>query len=67
MLECSHGKIGIGRTVLFGNLMPVISSFEAVVWLGESLTIHHWISGIWVTGGLLLANIRPATLKNLFR
>jgi len=59
-------KIGIGRTVLFGNLIPIISSFEAVVWLGEKLTIHHWISGIWVTVGLLLANIRPATLTNLF-
>lgn len=58
-------KIGIGRTVLFGNLIPIISSIEAVVWLGESFTIHHWISGIWVTVGLLLANLRPATLKNL--
>lgn len=58
-------KIGIGRTVLFGNLIPIISSFEAVIWLGESLTIHHWISGIWVTFGLILANIQPTKMKSL--
>ncbi|NDA62239.1 MAG: DMT family transporter [Chitinophagia bacterium] len=62
--NASIEKIGIGRTVLFGNLIPIISSFEAVLWLGESLTIHHWISGIWVTIGLLLANISPSKLKN---
>jgi drug/metabolite transporter (DMT)-like permease len=56
-------KIGIGRTVLFGNLIPIISSWEAVVFLGEKLTPQHWISGIWVTIGLILANIQYSRLK----
>jgi drug/metabolite transporter (DMT)-like permease len=56
-------KIGIGRTVLFGNLIPIVSSWEAVIFLGEKLTPQHWISGIWVTAGLILANMQPSRLK----
>jgi len=32
--NASMERIGIGRTVLFGNLIPIISSWEAVVFLG---------------------------------
>ena len=61
--NASMERIGIGRTVLFGNLIPIISSWEAVVFLGEKLTPQHWISGIWVTIGLILANIKYSRLK----
>ena len=57
-------RIGIGRTVLFGNLIPIISSWEALVFLGEKITPQHWISGIWVTIGLIMANIQYSRLKN---
>lgn len=63
--NASMEKIGIGRTVLFGNLIPIVSSWEAVMFLGEKLTPQHWISGIWVTVGLILANIQPSRLKKL--
>ncbi|MFI5133717.1 MAG: EamA family transporter, partial [Chitinophagales bacterium] len=51
-------KIGAGRTALFGNLIPVFTSIEAVLYLNEKFTIYHVISMILVFAGLLLANLR---------
>jgi drug/metabolite transporter (DMT)-like permease len=51
-------KIGAGRTALFGNLIPVFSSIEAVFYLGEQFTAYHIVSMILVFAGLLLANFR---------
>jgi drug/metabolite transporter (DMT)-like permease len=51
-------KIGTGRTVLFGNLIPIFSSIEAVIILHERFTVQHIISMILVAAGLLLANLR---------
>lgn len=49
-------KIGAGRTVLFGNLIPVFSVLEAVWLLGEKINRIHIISGSLVILGLILAN-----------
>lgn len=49
--------IGPSRTVLFGNLIPILSTIEAVVLLGEQFTSIHIISGIIVLIGLVIANI----------
>ena len=49
--------IGPSRTVLFGNLIPIFSTIEAVVLLGEKFTTIHIISGIIVLFGLTIANI----------
>ena len=49
-------KLGAGRTVLFGNLIPIFSTLEAVFFLGEQMNQFHLISGIMVIAGLLLAN-----------
>jgi drug/metabolite transporter (DMT)-like permease len=50
------GKLGAGRTALFGNLIPVFSSFEAVIILGEEFTrVHIWSMWLVLTG-LILAN-----------
>lgn len=51
-------KIGAGRTALFGNLIPVFSSIEAVFYLDETFTIYHIISMVLVFAGLLFANLR---------
>lgn len=56
--NASISKLGAGRTALFGNLIPIFSSIEAVLFLGESIQAVHWISGILVIGGLIIANIR---------
>jgi drug/metabolite transporter (DMT)-like permease len=50
------GKLGAGRTVLFGNLIPIFSTLEAVFILGETITPIHFYSGILVIAGLVIAN-----------
>jgi drug/metabolite transporter (DMT)-like permease len=49
-------KIGAGRTALFGNLIPVFSMIEAVLFLGEHVTPNHIISSVLIISGLLVAN-----------
>lgn len=56
-------KLGAGRTVLFGNLIPVFSTLEAVWLLDEKITSIHIASGIIVIAGLVLANAK-ASLSN---
>ena len=50
-------KLGAGRTALFGNLIPIFSSIEAVIWLHEKFTFNHIISMAIVLIGLLIANL----------
>lgn len=50
--------LGAGRTVLFGNLIPIFASIEAVIKLNEQFTWIHIVSMIIVFTGLLLANLR---------
>ena len=52
-------KIGIGRTVLFGYLIPLVSSVEAVILLDEKFTRHHLIGALLITFGLVLTNLSP--------
>lgn len=49
-------KLGTGTTVLFGNLIPIFSTLEAVWLLGEQVNSIHLISGLLVIGGLIIAN-----------
>lgn len=53
-------RVGAVRTSLFGNLIPIFASLEAIWILGESLTSIHFISGGLVIVGLLLANSKKA-------
>lgn len=50
--------LGAGRTALFGNLMPIFSSIEAVLFLHEKVTSIHIISFILVVAGLVIANLK---------
>jgi drug/metabolite transporter (DMT)-like permease len=50
------GKLGAGPTALFGNLIPVFSSIEAALILGEQFTWVHITSMLLVFAGILLAN-----------
>ncbi|MBY0482445.1 MAG: DMT family transporter [Chitinophagaceae bacterium] len=56
-------KLGTGRTVLFGNLIPIFSTIEAVLILGEKISWLHISSGILVIAGLVIANLRSDILK----
>lgn len=51
-------RIGSVRTALFGNLIPIFSTLEAVWLLGENITMIHIISGLLVITGLVLANFK---------
>jgi drug/metabolite transporter (DMT)-like permease len=51
-------QIGASRTALFGNLIPIFSSIEAVIFLNEPFTMIHFISMLLVFAGLLLANLQ---------
>ena len=52
------GILGAGRTVLFGNLIPIFATIEAVITLHERFTWVHVVSMIIVFTGLLLANLQ---------
>ena len=51
-------KLGTGRTALFGNLIPVFSSIEAVLILGEKLNWIYYTSFALVITGLVIANLQ---------
>ncbi len=51
-------KLGAGRTALFGNLIPIFSSLEAVIILHEQFNWVHIVSMLLVFAGILLANFR---------
>jgi drug/metabolite transporter (DMT)-like permease len=57
-------KLGAGRTALFGNLIPIFSSIEAVLWLHERFTFNHVISMTIVLTGLVIANLPLFFKKN---
>jgi drug/metabolite transporter (DMT)-like permease len=50
--------LGAARTALFGNLIPVFSSAEAVLILGETIRWFHFTGFALVILGLVLANYR---------
>jgi drug/metabolite transporter (DMT)-like permease len=54
--------LGAGRTALFGNLITVFSSLEAVLLLNEKFSWIHIISMLLVFAGLLLANLHPGKI-----
>ena len=51
-------KIGPSRTALFGNLIPVFSTIEAVIFLGEESSVLVVLSLLLIFCGLALANAK---------
>ena len=51
-------RLGAARTSIFGNLIPIFASLEAVLILGEKISWIHYLSMILVITGLVIANIR---------
>lgn len=58
----SISHLGAGRASLFGNLIPVFSSIEAVLILHEKITWVHISSFVLVVTGLLVANMQKKQL-----
>ncbi len=51
-------NLGAGRAALFGNLIPVFSTLEAILLLGAEVNWVHGLSFGLIISGLLLANLR---------
>lgn len=49
-------RLGAARTSLFGNLIPLFSTIEAVLILGEPVQTIHLLSGALILAGLVIAN-----------
>jgi drug/metabolite transporter (DMT)-like permease len=54
-------RLGSPRTALFGNLIPVFSTLEAMWILNEKITGVHIVSGVLVIVGLIIANLRKSS------
>lgn len=54
-------KLGAGRTALFGNLIPIFTTIEAVFFLGEIFSVIHIVSMILVFVGIAVANWKVKT------
>ena len=61
--NASIERLGAAGTALFGNLIPVFSTIEAVLFLHETFSPIHLISGLLVIGGLMIANITYKAAK----
>lgn len=53
-------RIGSSRTALFGNLIPIFSTLEALLLLHEKIHPIHLVSGVLVIAGLFIANSSKA-------
>lgn len=51
-------QLGAGRTALFGNLIPVFSSLEAVIFLHEDFSRYHITGMLLVCIGIIIANFK---------
>ena len=47
-------KLGVGKTALFGTLIPLLSSIEAVFVLNETFTLFQAISGLIILSGIVI-------------
>jgi drug/metabolite transporter (DMT)-like permease len=56
--------LGASKTALFGTMLPLLSSIEAVYLLGESFSIFQIISGVVILLGILI-NTWPTKPKSL--
>jgi len=58
-------RLGAARTSIFGNLIPVFSSLEAVWLLNEKILPTHITGMALVFAGVFLANKKPRELKEI--
>lgn len=58
-------NLGAGRASLFGNLIPVFSAVEAVLFLHEKISVVHFLSFGLVVFGLIIANLHMKSLIQL--
>ena len=57
-------KIGAGKAALFGTLIPLLSSLEAVFFLGEKFSSAQIVSGLIIVTGIIV-NTWPTPVKKM--
>ncbi len=57
-------KIGPGKAALFATLAPLLSSYEAVIFLGETFNKAQITSGLIIIVGILI-NTWPTSNKTI--
>ncbi len=57
-------KIGAGKAALFGTLIPLLSSFEAVFFLNETFSSTQIVSGLIIVTGIIV-NTWPSPVKKI--
>jgi len=60
--NASITKLGASGTALFANLIPIFSTIEAILFLGEEFSSIHLISGLLVISGLIIANLKKPVI-----
>lgn len=55
----SIANIGASRSAMFMNLLPVMTALIAVGWLGEHLSVFHYVGGTLVILGVTLTQVPP--------
>jgi drug/metabolite transporter (DMT)-like permease len=56
-------RLGSGRAAIFGNLSPVFGILLAYIFLGERLSLYHWVGFTLVLVGIGLC-LWPWSIKN---
>ncbi len=51
-------KIGMARTSIYSNLVPIAAMSVAALWLGEPMTPQKLLGAALVLGGVALTRIR---------
>jgi drug/metabolite transporter (DMT)-like permease len=59
--------LGISRTNIFTNLIPIITALVSYFWLGEQFTAGKIIGMAIVIGGVFLAQFKLHRIRNLWR
>ncbi|MFW6224264.1 MAG: DMT family transporter [Bacteroidota bacterium] len=59
--------LGVSRTNIFTNLIPIITAVVSYFWLGEQFTLQKLLGISIVIGGVFLAQIKMQQVKDLWR
>lgn len=57
--------VGASKAALFINFMPISAVLMASLFLGEKLTMYHFIGAIFIFGGVYLGTRKPKVINSL--
>lgn len=60
-------KVGVEKTSIFMNLMPLFTAIIAIITLNEPVTSYHIIGGSMIISGVLITQINRKLLHNFYK